>query len=201
MARLITQQQLMLLLRNHRDGAGKKTPVAKIFNPAGAQTWLIHSADPGEPDILHALCDLGFGCAELGSVRLSDLEGIETPIRVGPYSGAVRLERDKFFRPVHSLEIYARADPHPGPHHRADRRPGRRGHRGAGPRRPRQTFCLKARASRPRPQARASRRRLKIGAENRAERRIARDLSRRGSWNTPDAKQARCRACQGRGKR
>ena len=107
--KLITQQQLMLLLRNHRDGAGKKPPVVNIFNPAGAQTWLIHSADPEEPDILHALCDLGFGCAELGSVRLSDLEGIETPIRVGPYSGAVRLERDKVFRPVHSLEIYARA--------------------------------------------------------------------------------------------
>ena len=31
------------------------------------------------------------------------------PPRIGPYNGSAKLERDKYFRPSHSLEPYARA--------------------------------------------------------------------------------------------
>lgn len=49
-------------------------PVVKLFMPDGAGTWLLTEIDPDEPDIAFGLCDLGFGCPELGSVRISELE-------------------------------------------------------------------------------------------------------------------------------
>ena len=36
------------------------------------------------------------------------MQAMETPIRVGPFSGILYLERERFFRPVHRLKIYAR---------------------------------------------------------------------------------------------
>ena len=99
--KLVTEKIQKKLIANNRDQRGKKPPVLKIFNPAGSQTWLIHSANPEEPVILFGICDLGMGFAEL--------ESIETLFRIGPFAGSTKLERDRYFRPTHSLEVYAQA--------------------------------------------------------------------------------------------
>src|SRR3546814_333941 len=49
-------------------------PVAKLFSPVGAATWL--ATELGEDgDTLFGLADLGFGCPELGSFSLSEQIG------------------------------------------------------------------------------------------------------------------------------
>lgn len=82
-------------------------PVVKFFTPTGAATWLISEAMPEEPDILFGLCDLGFGCPELGSVRLSELEAV--PVRLG-----IGIERDVFFVGRYPISVYAEAARHQG---------------------------------------------------------------------------------------
>jgi len=76
-------------------------PVVKLFNPCGAATWLLTELDPEDPDIACGLCDLGFGCPELGSVRLSDLEGVKL------MGGALGIERDIHFEATKRLSAYA----------------------------------------------------------------------------------------------
>ena len=68
--KLITKEIERRLLENGHTPDEDPRPVVKFFNPCGAATWLITQMDPHEPDILFGLADLGFGCAELGSVRL-----------------------------------------------------------------------------------------------------------------------------------
>jgi hypothetical protein len=51
-------------------------PVVKLFTPDAACTWLLTELDPDDPDIAFGLCDLGLGCAELGSVRISEIESV-----------------------------------------------------------------------------------------------------------------------------
>jgi hypothetical protein len=77
-------------------------PVVKLFTPDAACTWLLSELDPDDTDIAFGLCDLGFGCPELGSVRISELESVLG--RLG-----LPVERDRYFQPVHTLTIYARA--------------------------------------------------------------------------------------------
>ena len=92
---------------------GKEPPVVKIFNPAGASTWLIHSMKPEDEDTLFGLCDHGFGFPELGYVSLSALQKVRPKVRVVINGRTLELpiflERDLHFRPTHSLEIYAKA--------------------------------------------------------------------------------------------
>ena len=102
------------LRRNGRKSASSAPPVLKIFSPVGAATWLIHSQEPGEPDILFGLCDLGMGFPELGSVSLQELRELEVPARLvingrDEVTFRMKLERDLHFRPRHSLEVYAEA--------------------------------------------------------------------------------------------
>ena len=75
-------------------------PVVKLFTPDANCTWLISELDPDDPDLAFGLCDLGFGCPELGSVRISEIEKLR---------GAFGLpaERDRHFRPERSLSAYA----------------------------------------------------------------------------------------------
>ena len=109
--KLVTQEIAAELLANGqemREHAGTvrepdHKPVVKFFDPFGAATWLITFAEPEEPDILFGLCDLGMGCPELGSVRLSELESIKWP------SGAPRIERDLHFTAKHPISAYAEA--------------------------------------------------------------------------------------------
>lgn len=77
-------------------------PVVKLFNPCGAATWLITEMMPDEPDILFGLCDLGFGCPELGYVSLAELESVKGPLGLG-------IERDINFAARFPLSVYAEA--------------------------------------------------------------------------------------------
>ncbi|MBW8635561.1 DUF2958 domain-containing protein [Hoeflea sp. WL0058] len=47
-------------------------PVVKLFCPWGAATWLLSELDPKDTDFAFGLCDLGSGCPEVGTVRLSE---------------------------------------------------------------------------------------------------------------------------------
>jgi hypothetical protein len=75
-------------------------PVLKLFNPTGAATWLITELDAD--NILFGLCDLGLGCAELGSVSLLELEQFRGRMGLG-------IERDRWFTADKSLAAYADA--------------------------------------------------------------------------------------------
>lgn len=75
-------------------------PVVRFFNPVGAATWLATELDPD--GILFGLADLGFGCPELGSFALAELEAVRLPFGLG-------IERDLGFTPHHPLSVYAAA--------------------------------------------------------------------------------------------
>lgn len=83
--KILTQEKIERLARNGRANAVRIAddcdthdfePVVKLFQPDGAATWLLTEADPDDPDIAFGLCDLGFGCPELGTVRLSEPEAV-----------------------------------------------------------------------------------------------------------------------------
>jgi hypothetical protein len=100
---LITEDLRARLLAN---GAAEEetdhVPVVKLFDPAGAATWIITEMMPDAPDILFGLCDLGMGYPELGTVSLSELESIKGRFGLG-------IERDLHFRPRFTLAAYAEA--------------------------------------------------------------------------------------------
>jgi hypothetical protein len=75
-------------------------PVVRLFNPVGAATWLATEID--EDGILFGLADLGFGCPELGSFALAELEAVRLPF-------GLTIERDLHFTASHSLSAYAEA--------------------------------------------------------------------------------------------
>ena len=93
-------------LREERAREGQSEPdflpVAKLFTPDANCTWLLTELDPEDPDIAFGLCDLGMGCPELGSVRISELESVRG--RLG-----LPVERDRHFSASHTLGTYARA--------------------------------------------------------------------------------------------
>jgi len=73
-----------------RDMAGHDpAPLLKLFNPAGAATWLATEL-AGDGDTLFGLADLGFGCPELGYFSLSEIA--EERLLFG-----LRIERDESF--------------------------------------------------------------------------------------------------------
>jgi len=109
--KLLTNSIREQLLRNGRirqaleqDGRADADflPVVKLFTPDAGCTWLLSELDPEDPDIAFGLCDLGMGCPELGSVRISELESVRG--RFG-----LPVERDRYFHPSHTLSVYARA--------------------------------------------------------------------------------------------
>ena len=76
-------------------------PVVKFFNPCGAATWLLIELD-SDGDTLFGLCDLGFGCPELGSASLAEIAGVRVPFGLG-------IDRDLHFAASHPLSVYAQA--------------------------------------------------------------------------------------------
>jgi len=107
--KLLTNEQIHRLARNGRANAERIDddgdthdfePVVKLFMPDGAATWLLTETDPDDPDIAFGLCDLGMGCPELGSVRISELESVRG--RLG-----LPIERDRHFSPTSRLSGYA----------------------------------------------------------------------------------------------
>ncbi|MGB3320295.1 MAG: DUF2958 domain-containing protein [Sphingopyxis granuli] len=75
-------------------------PVVRFFSPVGAATWLATEIDAD--GILFGLADLGFGCPELGSFSLAELEAVRLPFGLG-------IERDLLFEASHPLSVYAEA--------------------------------------------------------------------------------------------
>lgn len=109
--KLLTKAQRTKLLKNGaanamaRDEDGNTHdfwPVVKLFCPWSAATWLLSELDPDDPDLAFGLCDLGMGCPEMGSVRISEILGVRGP-------GGLTIERDKWFCARRSLTAYADA--------------------------------------------------------------------------------------------
>lgn len=75
-------------------------PVAKLFDPGGASTWLITECDPEEPGRLFGLCDLGMGYPELGYVSLYELQTVKGKM-------GLPMERDLYFTASKTLSEYA----------------------------------------------------------------------------------------------
>ena len=107
--KLLTKDQHARLLKNGQINAQRLAdglepldhpPVVKLFTPDAACTWLLSELDPEDTDIAFGLCDLGFGCPELGSVRLSELASVRG--RLG-----LPVERDLHFTGAKPLSVYA----------------------------------------------------------------------------------------------
>ena len=80
---------------------GDHVPVVKFFSPVGAATWLFSELD-ADGDSLFGLCDLGFGCPELGSASLSEIAAVTLPF-------GLTIERDLCFEGRFPLTVYADA--------------------------------------------------------------------------------------------
>ena len=97
---LLTQDLRALLIANGLS-RGDHVPVVKFFNPVGAATWLFSELDE-DGDILFGLCDLGFGCPEMGSASFAEIAGVKLPF-------GLSIERDLHFEGRFPLTIYADA--------------------------------------------------------------------------------------------
>lgn len=97
---LLTQDQSDRLMANGKN-SGDHVPVVKFFNPVGAATWLFSELDE-DGDTLFGLCDLGFGCPEMGSASLSEIAALSL-------SFGLSIERDLCFKGRFPLNIYADA--------------------------------------------------------------------------------------------
>jgi hypothetical protein len=100
--RLIRNGRIRQTLAEDGSAEADFIPVVKLFTPDAGCTWLLTELDPDDEDIAFGLCDLGMGCPELGSVRISELESVRG--RLG-----LPVERDLHFSPRHTLSVYARA--------------------------------------------------------------------------------------------
>ena len=97
---LLTQDQRARLIANGQC-RGDHVPVVKFFNPVGSATWLFSELDE-DGDILFGLCDLGFGCPEMGSASLAEIAAVSLPF-------GLTIERDLHFEGRFQLTIYADA--------------------------------------------------------------------------------------------
>lgn len=84
-----------------REGRAEpdSVPVVKFFSPVGAATWLATELDR-DGDTLFGLADLGFGCPELGSFSLREIESVHLPF-------GLRIERDLYFETPHPMSVWA----------------------------------------------------------------------------------------------
>jgi hypothetical protein len=89
-----------LLAQGEACGA-QQVPLLKLFNPVGAATWLASELD-ADGDTLFGLADLGFGCPELGSFSLAEIQALRLPY-------GCRIERDLTFSTRFPLVVYAEA--------------------------------------------------------------------------------------------
>ena len=97
---LLTQDQRARLIANGKC-RDDHVPVVKFFNPVGAATWLFSELDE-DGDSLFGLCDLGFGCPEMGSASLAEIAAVSLPF-------GLTIERDLCFEGRFPLTIYADA--------------------------------------------------------------------------------------------
>jgi hypothetical protein len=97
---LLTKDQRARLIANGKC-RDDHVPVVKFFNPVGFGTWLFSELDE-DGDSLFGLCDLGFGCPEMGSASLSEIAAVTLPF-------GLTIERDLCFEGRFPLTIYADA--------------------------------------------------------------------------------------------
>lgn len=97
---LLRNGQLRQQLDEQGEAEADFLPVVKLFTPDAGCTWLLTELDPEDNDIAFGLCDLGVGCPELGSVRISEIESVRG--RLG-----LPAERDRFFNATKTLSAYA----------------------------------------------------------------------------------------------
>jgi hypothetical protein len=106
---LITAEIEARLLENGRRNAERIAvdgntldfePVVKLFTPDAGCTWLLTELHPEDPDIAFGLCDLGMGCPELGSVRISEIRALRGRLNLP-------VERDLHFQADKTLTAYA----------------------------------------------------------------------------------------------
>lgn len=97
---LLTVADRVALLVNALHPDCDHPPVVKLFTPDGTATWLISESNPNDPDRLFGLCDLGFGCPELGYVSLEDLAHVRGKL-------GLPVERDQTFVADKPLSAYA----------------------------------------------------------------------------------------------
>jgi hypothetical protein len=74
-------------------------PLLKLFSPISAATWLATELD-NDGDTLFGLADLGFGCPELGSFSLAEIERVPLPF-------GLTIERDIGFGSTKPLSVWA----------------------------------------------------------------------------------------------
>jgi len=102
--KLLTKAQQDKMLKNGISSIEEEDfdprPVVKLFTPDGSATWLLTELDPDDNDIAFGLCDLGMGCPELGSVRISEIKSARGPL-------GLPIERDLYFTAEYPLSIYA----------------------------------------------------------------------------------------------
>jgi Protein of unknown function (DUF2958) len=97
---LLTPDQRARLIVNGKNRADH-APVVKFFSPVSAATWLFSELDE-DGDTLFGLCDLGFGCPEMGSASLAEIAAVTLPL-------GLTVERDLHFEGHFPLTIYADA--------------------------------------------------------------------------------------------
>ncbi|WP_082467192.1 DUF2958 domain-containing protein [Sphingomonas sp. Leaf25] len=72
-----SDEELALLVENGRRSAAEPdfdpVPVARLFVPDGAASWLLTEIDPSDLDLAYGLCDAGIGLPEEGYFRLTAL--------------------------------------------------------------------------------------------------------------------------------
>ncbi len=107
--KLVTQDIRERLLANDRASAAARArgerepdhvPVVRFFSPLSEAVWLATEIDTD--GMLFGLADLGFGCPELGSYALAELQSIRLPFGLG-------IERDICFEGQFPLSVYAAA--------------------------------------------------------------------------------------------
>lgn len=100
---ILIPQQLRDRLRTNASAKIETdhVPVVKLFDPCGAATWLATEL-MADGDTLLGLADLGFGCPELGSFSLSEIENVKGVFGLG-------IERDMHFVGRFALSVYAQA--------------------------------------------------------------------------------------------
>lgn len=73
---------------SHKESKDIKI-ICKFFNPVGAATWWWFEYD-AENRILTGIADLGFGCREIGSTSLDEIEAVTLPF-------GLKIERDRHY--------------------------------------------------------------------------------------------------------
>jgi len=97
---LFTKAQHAQLIKNGISRDPFNQPIVKWFTPDANMMWLISEIDPDDQDLAFGLCDLGFGCPEMGSVYIPEVQALRG--RFG-----LPVERDLHFTADKPLVEYA----------------------------------------------------------------------------------------------